>query len=61
MSITYGIRSLRRPQWAQIQVPTSPKGKTLLIWCDFEGNTQSARIGKKVAEMLIARGMAYGS
>lgn len=59
-NITKGIRKLKRPDWVQIQLPNRKGGKTFLFAC-YNGNTVAFPISKHVAEILISKGIGYGS
>ncbi len=59
IQISEGIRKLKRPQYTMIDIEWSTH-KPFLIVTHADGEVESLKISKRVAEVLIARGMSYG-
>ena len=57
--ISKGIRHLKKPQHVTINIDGNSKKPSLVV-IHANGDTDCLPISKKVAEVLIARGMAYG-
>ena len=57
--ITKGVRKLRKPQCVHVFLDHNTH-KTSLSVVHHDGTTAMLPISRKVAEVLIARGMGYG-
>lgn len=59
-AVTKGIRHLKRPQTVVIQIDAQTQLSSLAV-VSCEGKNYALPISNGVAEVLIARGMSYGS
>jgi hypothetical protein len=60
--ITNGVRKIKRPAYTSVFFDNTKRRQYLAVdYCNNEEANRLLPISKRVAEVLIARGMSYGS